>query len=132
MFNKIINSPFTLGTVLTLIHIAHRSFTGNIATTLGIILPLAIIVLYTYFTQKVFTKNFKYLTILTELIVGLGLAELFCGTVSNALRAGSSEPIHPGAALIGMTLVLLGTSLVNYLYLTFANKLGLWILKKIK
>lgn len=130
MLNKIINSPYTLAATLSLIQLVHRFITGNIATMLGLILPLTIIAFYSYFTKKVFTKNFKYLAILAQFIIGLGIEELLFGGFSTALKNFGSA--HPAATIITVTLTILAGCLINYLFLTYSNKLGLWILKKTK
>lgn len=130
MLNKIINSPYALGATLSLIQLVHRLFTGNIATVLGLILPLTIIATYSYLTQQVFTKNFKYLTILAKFIIGLGIEELLFGGFSAALK--NFGDAHPAATIITITLAVLVVCGLNYFYLTCGNKLGLWILKKTK
>lgn len=131
MLNKIINSPYVLGATLSLIQLMHqRLFTGTIATVIGLLLPLTLIAAYSYFTKQVFTKNFKYLTILAQFIIGLGIEELLFGGFSTAVK--NFGDAHPAAAIITITLTILVGCLINYLYLTYGNKLGLWVLKKNK
>jgi hypothetical protein len=130
MLNKIINAPYTLAATLSLIQLVHRFITGNIATVLGLILPLTIITFYSYFTNRVFTKKFKYLTILAQFIIGLGIEEILFGGFSRALK--SFGEAHPAAAIITITFTVLVGCAINYLYLTYGNKLGLWIVKKTK
>jgi hypothetical protein len=124
------NSPYTLGAALSAIHFSHRLFTGNLAIILGIILPLTLIASYSYFTKNVFSKNFKYLTILTNFIIGLGIEELLFGGFSAALK--NFGDAHPAATIITITLTVLAGCGLNYFYLTCGNKLGLWLLKKAK
>lgn len=130
MFNTIINSPYVIGAALSMIHLIHRGLTGTFAMVMGTILPLAFIAFYTYFTKRSFTKNFKYLAILTTFIVGFVLQELLFGAISKAFKNFGN--FHPGAVIITVTLTVLVGCLINYLYLTFGNKLGLWLLKKNK
>lgn len=129
MLNKIITSPYTLGIALSGIQMLHRLYTSNIAL-LGIILPLTLIAAYSYVTKKIFTKNFKYLAILTQFIIGLGIEELLFGGFSTALKNFGS--FNPGLTIITVTLTILIGCAVNYLFLTYGNKLGLLIAKKTK
>lgn len=130
MLNTIINSPYVIGAALSLIHLIQRGFTSTFAIVMGPILPLAFIAFYTYFTKQSFTKNFKYLAILTSFIVGFASQELLFGAITQAFKNFGS--FHPGAVIITVTLMVLVGCLINYLYLTFGNKLGLWMLKKNK
>lgn len=130
MFNKIINTPYVLGAALSTINMIRHVYPGNFATAASILLPLILITAYSYFTKQIFTKNFKYLSILAQFIIGLGLEELLFGGVSTALKGFSA--VHPASVIITFTLTILVGCLVNYLYLTYANKLGLWLLKKNK
>lgn len=130
MLNKIMNSPYVLGALLTAIHLVFRAYTGTFATILGSICPLLFIALYTYLTQLNFSKNFKYLTMLTTFITGIAIDQLLFGKISNALSEMGQA--HPAALIITLTLVVLVGCGINYLYLFLGNQLGLWLLKKNK
>lgn len=130
MFNKIMNSPYVLGLLLSLFHLAYRGYTGTVAAVISVILILLLIALYTSITQFTFSKNFKYLTVLSTLIAGFTFDAIFFGKMADALS--NTPGVHPGAAIIVITLTILVASGLNYAYLTYGNKLGLWILKKTK
>jgi hypothetical protein len=132
MFNKIMNSPFVLGLLLSVFHIAYSGYTGAVATVISIILTFLLIALYTCVTQFTFSKNFKYLTVLSTFIAGFTIDAIFFGKIADVLTNTADEGVHPGAAIVIITLTALVVSGLNYFYLTYGNKLGLWIANKTK
>lgn len=130
MFNKIINSPYTLGFLLACINVGLQFITGTSAYVFGLLLPLSVIISYTYLTKEKMSKHFKYLTVLSSFVIALIFRQLIDGGLSHLLKAISEA--HPGVAIIAVTATVLVVFLINYLFLTVGNKAGLWIRNKTK
>ncbi len=111
MFNKIINSPYTLGFLLASINVGLQFISGTSAYVFGLVLPLSAIIFYTYLTKEKMSKHFKYLTVLSSFVIALIFRQLIDGGLSHSLKAISEA--HTGVAIIAVTATVLVAFLIN-------------------
>lgn len=132
MLNKIINSPYALGLLLSGISLVSASFHGPIGIALKLGIPLLIAAVYTYSLNK---QAFKFLftarAALVSVMAHLGVNEIIQSNLATTF-SGLDTCFNRVFFIIIIMLFILYWAAISYFLIFVGNKLGLWILKKTK
>lgn len=125
-------SPYVLGLGLYLVSLVYRFGTGNFALGLALLVPILATVAYTFFINpELLKRSFKEKAAFFQIIIGVVIEQLFAQHFSTVFKA--MDPAIPTAVVIIILIAItVAFWLLNYLLITLGNRLGLYLLKKIK
>lgn len=130
LFSK--TSPYALGLGLYLASLIYRFGPGANSILLGLSVPILATAAYTFFINKeLFKRSFKEKAALFQLAFGMIIEELLVQRFSGVFK-NMDPAVNIPALIVIMIATILIFWLLNYLFITLGNKLGLYALKKLK